>query len=79
MRKLLLSSAALVLAGGIALTTNLPLQTGPYDPGNALGFFNAFIGALNFGSAGLNQWTGNIASTATTAIQNFVTTNVPIG
>ena len=79
MRKLLSATTAIVLAGGIAWASNIPFINGPYDPGNAVGFFNALIYSINFGSSGLQSFTKNVTSLPTTQGLPFVTTLIPTG
>jgi len=53
MRKFLVAFA-LTLAAGAALAGNVPLMSGPWDPGNALGTINAWInGSLNSSTGGV--------------------------
>ncbi|MDE1868111.1 MAG: hypothetical protein KGI08_10445 [Thaumarchaeota archaeon] len=42
-----------MLISGVTLAANVPLPSGPYDPGNALGFFATLIQSINNNVAGL--------------------------
>jgi hypothetical protein len=74
-----LSLFASALLASSAIAANVPLQTGPLDPGNVLGNENALIQAINagIGGSGLNfgrnlldngdMWVNQRAATATCA------------
>lgn len=64
MKRILSVFSALVLSGSMALAANLPLQTGPVDPGNVRGVINSLIQSINTGVAGLiNAQTGGVSNT----------------
>lgn len=56
MKRLLAAFAAILATVSLSLAANVPYLTGPIDPGNLLGAFNAFISSLN------NTTGGNLAA-----------------
>lgn len=78
MRKLLSACLALLLAGGIAFATNIPLYKGPIQPGNLLDALNNLVLQINADTPGLSQFiAGPISSTATTLEQTLASTTIP--
>lgn len=80
MRKLLSTAAAILLAGGVAYSASIPLQSGPYDPGNAQGTLNQVITNTVFGVEGLLGYVnGPVGSSSLTTPQFFAQTTVNTG
>lgn len=72
-RAILLSA----LMAGAAAAANLPLLSGPYDPGNALGFLNQLVQAINYGVTGLLGSTISSSPTSSTSIQTLASYTIP--
>jgi len=67
--------AAIICAGAITYAANIPLLTGPVDPGNLRGTLNALIQSINANVGGLlNAQTGSTgtpANTTETTLQQY--------
>jgi hypothetical protein len=80
MRKLLTTLAALICAGSISFAANIPLLTGPVDPGNAAGTINTLIQSINSGTAGLFASVATpVAAISTTVQQTLASAVIPTG
>ena len=80
LKRTLMVVAAIVASAGIAFSANLPLQTGPVDPGNLRGVINALIQSINTGVGGLiNAQTAAVSTGATTAETTLQTYTLPGG
>jgi hypothetical protein len=64
MKKLLAISTALVLVSTAAFATGIPLFTGPWDPGNALGALNNWV--LNTLNPNVTQLAASLPAPVTT-------------
>ncbi len=75
LKRVLAALAAVICAGAIAWGANIPLLTGPVDPGNLRGTLNTLIQSINANVGGLlNAQTGSVgtaANTAETTLQQY--------
>jgi hypothetical protein len=78
LKKFFSTIAAVVLAGGIAWSANIPLTTGIFEPSQLQSIINALTQNINANSPGLvASFTSNIAVIATTTIYNMFAVSIP--
>lgn len=74
-KRLLAAVAAIICAGVIGYAANIPLLTGPVDPGNLRGTLNTLIQSINANVGGLlnaqTGSTGTAANTTETTLQQY--------
>ena len=75
LKRVLAALAAVFCAGAIAVAANIPLLTGPVDPGNLRGTLNTLIQSINANVGGLlnaqTGSTGTAANTVETTLQQY--------
>lgn len=77
-KKVLATCAAVIFSAAIALSANLPLQTGPVDAANLRGIINQLIQSINTGVGGLiSAQTGAVATPATTTESTLQSYTLP--
>ena len=85
MRKLLIASSAILLplmvspSNYAALAANIPLQSGPVDPGNMLGFINGFVQSMNLNLSGVAATLPAPVATGGTTIETDFSYTIPAG
>ena len=79
MKRFLAASTALALSASVALAANIPYFSGPIDPGNLLGAFNAVVGSVNANTGGILAALGTPYTTSTTAAETVLAYTLPGG
>ena len=77
MKKLLLAGSSLLLLSAAAFAANIPLLSGPYDPGNALGTLNAMIQSLNVSLSGVASSMAAAVTTGGATIETDASYTIP--
>jgi len=76
MRKLLFGLVAALFAGA-AIAANVPLQSGPVDPGNLLGFINGLVQSINAYTSGNVTFLPAAVTTGGTSIETDASYTIP--